>query len=300
MLADFQATYRPLIEARIAREISKRTTADTLRDAMQYSIDAGGKRLRPLLVLATAEALGAEIDSPALSIAAGLEMVHTYSLIHDDLPEMDNDDLRRGQPTNHKVFGQGIAVLAGDGLLTLAFETSALAYPGYGGFVADLAMAAGTHGMVAGQVLDIEGEEKDLSLEELMNVHDNKTGALISYAVRAGVKIALMQEAVSTAEAEKVLLHLDEYAAGFGLGFQIRDDILDVTATTEELGKTAGKDEAMDKSTYPALLGLDGAKAALNTVIAKSDLQLDTVKDILPTFHLENLRDYIRSMKIED
>jgi geranylgeranyl diphosphate synthase type II len=298
MLADFKATYTPLVEEKIAEAIAEKTTAETLAKSMQYSIDAGGKRLRPILLLAVADAFGAEIDDSALDAAGALEMIHTYSLIHDDLPAMDNDDLRRGKPTNHKVFGDGMAVLAGDGLLTLAFEVTAEAFPYDAGFIAELAAASGTHGMVSGQVLDIEGEEKSLTLDELKEVHANKTGALIVYAVRCGVAIGVRDTYLPLETLLTVSDYLQQYAQSFGLAFQIRDDILDVTATTEELGKTAGKDVAMDKSTYPALLGLDGAKAALAEELDTALESLSKVSELITTFKSENLVEFILSLNL--
>lgn len=230
----------------------------TLQSSMTYSVNAGGKRIRPLLVLATLEDLGIE-SKDALKVAAAVELIHTYSLIHDDLPAMDDDDFRRGMPTNHKEFGEAIAVLAGDALQTLAFE-SLTDLPNTQPSVAIelislLAKASGANGMVAGQVLDIEGEGKSLELTDLEEIHLNKTGALLSFCIEAG--------AILAGVTKEQMDHLKKYAKNIGLAFQIQDDILDVTSTTETLGKNAGSDETSDKTTYPMLLGLEGASERL-------------------------------------
>jgi geranylgeranyl diphosphate synthase type II len=220
----------------------------TLRDAMGYSLFAGGKRLRPALALGAAEIVGGD-EQVALPFACALEMIHTYSLIHDDLPSMDDDDFRRGKPTSHKVFGEAVAILAGDALLTLAFETAA--QTGHAGVVAELAVAAGGEGMVGGQVIDLESENKKLGLEELSHLHGMKTGALIRIAVRGG--------AVLGGAGESELAALTSYGEHLGLAFQIADDILDIVGTDEALGKPVGSDAGNNKSTYPALVGLHRA-----------------------------------------
>lgn len=231
---------------------------ESLRASMLYSIRAGGKRIRPLLVLATLEDLEMQSDD-AFHIAAALELIHTYSLIHDDLPSMDDDDLRRGQPTNHKVHGEAMAILAGDAMQTLAFETLAnlpSTEPRKAiELVRLLAVASGANGMVAGQVLDIEGEKKSLSLQQLERIHMNKTGALLSCCIESAALLADL--------ANEPMAAIKQYAKNIGLAFQIQDDILDVTGTTEELGKNAGSDESSEKTTYPMLLGLEGAKKQL-------------------------------------
>ena len=231
---------------------------ESLRASMLYSIRAGGKRIRPLLVLATLEDLEVQSDD-AFHIAAALELIHTYSLIHDDLPSMDDDDLRRGQPTNHKVHGEAMAILAGDAMQTLAFETLAnlpSTEPRKAiELVRLLAVASGANGMVAGQVLDIEGEKKSLSLQQLERIHMNKTGALLSCCIESAALLADL--------ANEPMAAIKQYAKNIGLAFQIQDDILDVTGTTEELGKNAGSDESSEKTTYPMLLGLEGAKKQL-------------------------------------
>jgi geranylgeranyl diphosphate synthase type II len=231
------------------------TRPKTIHEAMRYSIFAGGKRLRPVICLAAAEAVGGRAE-PALPLACAVECIHTYSLIHDDLPSMDNDDFRRGKPTSHKVYGEGIAVLAGDALLTIAFEMIAQARPAKrytsAALVLELAHAAGSQALVAGQVADLEGEGRKLKLADLQYIHENKTAALITSSIRLG--------AMSANAAPRQLAGLTEFGRSLGLAFQVIDDILDVTQTTEKLGKSAGKDVAAQKATYPALLGLEKAK----------------------------------------
>lgn len=227
----------------------------TIHKAMRYSMFAGGKRLRPVLCLAAAEACGGSV-ADALPLACAVECIHTYSLIHDDLPCMDDDDFRRGRPTSHKVFGEGVAVLAGDALLTVAFEMLAKARAGrrysHGAMVRELAGASGSLNLIAGQVADLEGEGNHLGLADLRFIHERKTAALIRASLRLGGMSA-------DAPAAK-LKALSDFGLALGLAFQIIDDILDVTQTSEHLGKSAGKDVRSQKSTYPALLGLDGAQ----------------------------------------
>ncbi|MCB5814621.1 polyprenyl synthetase family protein [Lacticaseibacillus paracasei] len=238
-----------------------------LRAAMVYSVEAGGKRLRPLLLLSVV-AMYDGVIADALPAAAALEYVHTYSLIHDDLPAMDDDDLRRGKPTNHKQFGEALAILAGDALLTDAFAILSRQYPEKGAVcVQILAEAAGSNGMVGGQVLDMDGENEQYHLETLKRMHEAKTGALIQAAIAMGGLFVTIPETDQTA--------LADFSAAFGLGFQIKDDINDVTKTTAELGKTADKDVIEHKNTFPELLGLDGAIQALQVEIAKAETALN-------------------------
>ena len=228
-----------------------------LKESMLYSLKAGGKRVRPLYVLAVAKSYGIDLKH-AITVGAAVEMIHTYSLIHDDLPCMDDDSLRRGKPTNHVVYGEALATLAGDALNTLAFGVLArmdIEAEKRIELVNMLSIAAGAEGMVGGQILDIEGEKRNLALEELENVHVNKTGALLRFSIEAGAVLAS-----ATAEDRAALVH---YGHHIGLAFQIQDDILDITATSEQLGKTAGKDIISEKSTYPSLLTLAGAKQKL-------------------------------------
>jgi len=227
----------------------------TIHKAMRYSLFAGGKRLRPALTLAAAEICGGSAEN-ALPAACAVECIHTYSLIHDDLPCMDDDDLRRGRPTSHKVFGEGIAVLTGDALLTLAFEilAQAPATPRHrtADLVRELAHASGSRWLIAGQVLDLEGEGKPVTKAALKFIHQSKTAALLTCALRLG--------AMSANATPSKLKALTEFGHALGLAFQVIDDILDVTQTTEKLGKTAGKDAAVTKATYPALFGLERAR----------------------------------------
>lgn len=238
-----------------------------LEAAMRHGLLVGGKRLRPILVYAAGRALGADDDDLDIP-AAAIELIHAYSLVHDDLPAMDDDDLRRGQPTVHKAFDEASAILAGDALQTLAFELLARSpSPRLGPLVATLAKASGRDGMAAGQALDLAavGERPDLATLETM--HRHKTGALIRAAVRLGGLVAV-------AEDDSRLRALDTYAAAMGLAFQVHDDVLDVTGDTDTLGKTSGADAARDKPTYPALLGLDGARAKAGALI---DEALDAI-----------------------
>jgi geranylgeranyl diphosphate synthase type II len=264
---DFTTYYnnqRKLIDSFLENRLAKKGISK-VDDAMAYSLLAGGKRIRPVLLMATAEALGVK-GYNYLPVACGLEMIHTYSLIHDDLPCMDDDDYRRGRLTNHKVFGEAMAVLAGDGLLTLAFEVM-LEQKNVDPrvlieTVREMAMCAGNFGMVGGQGLDLENEGKSISAEELRKMHAGKTGALFIAAVRGGAHLAGANE--------QELLALTKFADLLGLAFQITDDILDVEGTTEALGKPAGSDEKNHKSTYVSLYGLEAAKALAEKTVAEA------------------------------
>ena len=243
--------------------------APRLVESILYSVHAGGKRIRPLLLLELLEAFHAPILEAHFQVAAALEMIHTGSLIHDDLPAMDNDDYRRGQLTNHKKFGEDLAILAGDSLFLDAFGCvveADLPASIRVQLIALLSDASGTAGMVAGQVLDMEGEGASLTLDQLQVIHANKTGRLLAYPFQATGILLELEPAIATL-LEEIGLHL-------GLAFQIRDDILDVTADFASLGKTPQKDLQAEKSTYPALLGLDGAQAYL-------DRELDACEDLL-------------------
>ncbi len=242
----------------------------TIHKAMRYSLFAGGaKRLRPILCLAAADACGGDARE-AMPLACAVECVHTYSLIHDDLPAMDNDDFRRGQPTCHKVFGEGMAVLAGDALLTFAFALVARAktWPGYDMrlLVDELAVTAGSLKLIAGQVADLEGEGKKIDIAQLRFIHECKTAALLTTSIRFGAMSA-------SADAAR-LRALTTFGRSLGLAFQVIDDILDVTQTSEKLGKSAGKDLAAQKATYPALLGLEGARAEARRLTARAHAAL--------------------------
>jgi len=258
----------------------------TIHQAMRYSIFAGGKRLRPIICLAAAETCGGDIRN-ALAPACAVEIMHTYSLVHDDLPCMDDDDLRRGRPTSHKVYGEGVAVLCGDALLTEAFtiiaKTPATERYHVGDYVTELAVTGGSRKLIGGQVLDLEGEGQNLTKDQLVQIHEAKTAALLTSSIRLGA----MTANATPAELEA----LTTFGYNLGLAFQIVDDILDVTQTTEQLGKTAGKDEAVDKSTYPAILGLEGAKQEAALVTKRS---LDALKPLGDKAHrLEQIAHYL-------
>ena len=228
----------------------------TIHKAMRYSLFAGGKRLRPILCLAAAEGCKGKVPQ-ALPLACAMECIHTYSLVHDDLPSMDNDDFRRGRATCHKVFGDGIAVLAGDALLTVALEIVARAKPtrrySMSEILREISVAAGSRKLIAGQVADLEAEGKKVSRDELRYIHENKTSAMITTSVRLG--------AMSANADAKRLRAITKFGYALGLAFQVIDDILDVTQTSEKLGKSAGKDVAAQKATYPAVIGLDASRA---------------------------------------
>ena len=252
---------------------SEKTRPVTIHKAMRYSIFAGGKRMRPAVLLAAAEACGGK-TAEALPLACAVECIHTYSLIHDDLPAMDNDDFRRGKPTSHKVFGEGIAVLAGDALLTQAFEIAAQAkgwprYP-HSELILEIARASGSLQLVGGQVADLEGENKKLSVAELRYIHERKTSALLCCSVRLGGMSANCTPAQLQA--------LTDFGYNVGLAFQVIDDILDVTQTSEQLGKTAGKDVAVQKATYPSIVGLEKSRKIATQLTDKAFAALKIFK----------------------
>lgn len=255
-----------LVDAALERFIpSAETRPATLHQAMRHSVFAGGKRLRPILCLAAAEACGGTIEQ-AIHAACAVECLHTYSLIHDDLPCMDDDDFRRGVPTCHKVYGDGVAVLAGDSLQALAFElvagTKATSRYATADMVLELARTAGSLHLVGGQVADLEGEGKKLPMEDLRYIHESKTAALLTTSVKLG--------GMSANATPEQLQALHTFGMATGLAFQIIDDILDVTQTTEKLGKSAGKDLASDKSTYPALMGLEASRDEAHRITEKA------------------------------
>lgn len=232
-----------------------KTRPSTIHTAMRYSLFAGGKRLRPALCLAAAQACGGGFER-AMPFACAVECIHTYSLIHDDLPAMDNDDFRRGKPTSHKVFGEGIAILAGDALLTQAFEIAAQGKPvprySHADYIKELTAAGCSLQLIAGQVADLEGEGRKLSERQLKYIHERKTSALLACSVRLGGMSANCTPARLNA--------LADFGYYVGLAFQVIDDILDVTQSTEQLGKTAGKDVAAQKATYPSIVGLEKSR----------------------------------------
>jgi geranylgeranyl diphosphate synthase type II len=244
------------VDRALDRFLPKESTPPaTIHRAMRYSLFAGGKRLRPILCLAAAEACGGKINA-ALPLACAVECIHTYSLVHDDLPSMDNDDLRRGRATCHKVFGDGIAILAGDALLTIAFEIAARVKStkryDLRKIFREMATAAGSQKLIAGQVADLEAEGRRINRAQLRYIHENKTAALLAASVRLG--------AMAADAGPKQLTAITAFGRALGLAFQVIDDILDVTQTSEKLGKSAGKDVAAKKATYPAVIGLEKSR----------------------------------------
>jgi geranylgeranyl diphosphate synthase type II len=265
-LRSYLTTRQKKIDRALDRFLPKEETKPaTIHKAMRYSVFAGGKRLRPILCLAAAEACGGRIDH-ALPFACAMECIHTYSLVHDDLPSMDNDDFRRGRPTCHKVFGDGIAVLAGDALLTIAFEIVSRAEPtpryNMSMLLREVAVAAGSQKLIAGQVADLEAEGKKAGRAELRYIHENKTAAILTTSVRLG--------SMSANANAKQLEAITDFGRSLGLAFQVIDDILDVTQTSEKLGKSAGKDVAAKKATYPAVIGLEKSRAEAKRLTRKA------------------------------
>jgi len=265
---------------------SENTKPATIHKAMRYSLFAGGKRMRPALVLAAAQACGGR-ETDALPLACAVECIHTYSLVHDDLPAMDNDDYRRGKLTNHKIFGEGIAILAGDALLTQAFEMAAQArgWPRYShrDLVLEIAKASGSLQLIAGQVADLEGEGKRTSAAQLKYIHERKTSALLCCSARLGG----MSANCSTAQ----LNALTDFGYHVGLAFQVIDDILDVTQTSEKLGKTAGKDTKAQKATYPSIIGLEKSRKIAADLTYKAFAALKSFKGKAAA--LEALAEYL-------
>lgn len=286
----FIKDYKQLLEKELRTLVEKLEAPKEVKDAMLYSLEAGGKRIRPMLLFASLNSFGKNPQAGILP-AAAIEMIHTYSLIHDDLPSMDNDDLRRGKPTNHKVFGEALAILAGDALLTYSFQVVGSIPAEYASdaikirLITEMAKAAGAEGMVGGQTADMEGEKRQLSLDELEYVHIHKTGKLLEYSVIAGALIA-------GANREQLEL-LSAFAFQLGLAFQIRDDILDLEGNEEVLGKPVGSDTANHKSTYPSLLTMEGAKEALQNHIFLAKQALS--KTGLRTALLEEITDMVAS-----
>jgi geranylgeranyl diphosphate synthase type II len=256
------------------------TKPKTIHKAMRYSVFAGGKRLRPILCLAAAECCGGSAAT-AMPLACAVECIHTYSLIHDDLPCMDNDDLRRGMPTSHKVFGEGIAVLAGDALLTLGFEVASQVAesPRHSlrEVIRELAVACGSRNLIAGQVIDLESEGRKVSLPLLRFIHESKTAALLRSSIRLG--------AMSANATPRDLEHLSNFGRALGLAFQVIDDILDVTQTSEKLGKSAGKDLADEKATFPAVVGLEKSRKAAKQLTEQAHLALRPIGRRAETLH---------------
>ena len=281
-----------LVESALEEFYGDQQLAAHLREAVLYSIHAGGKRIRPYLLLEVLESLQVPITIAHAQVAAALEMIHTGSLIHDDLPAMDDDDFRRGRLTNHKKFGEALAILAGDALFLDPYALIAQAdLPNEikVDLIASLSLSSGSMGMVAGQVLDMEGEGKHLNLEELQTIHANKTGKLLAFPFQAAGVIAGLDENL-----QKQLKTVGEL---IGLAFQVRDDILDVTASFEEIGKTPQKDLQAEKSTYPALLGLDEAKVFCNRTLDQANEKLDVISQLVD-FDKEPIVKIVESLRI--
>ena len=281
-----------LVESALEEFYGDQQLAANLREAVLYSIHAGGKRIRPYLLLEVLESLQVPITIAHAQVAAALEMIHTGSLIHDDLPAMDDDDFRRGRLTNHKKFGEALAILAGDALFLDPYALIAQAdLPNEikVDLIASLSLSSGSMGMVAGQVLDMEGEGKHINLEELQTIHANKTGKLLAFPFHAAGIIAGLDENL-----QKQLKTVGEL---IGLAFQVRDDILDVTASFEEIGKTPQKDLQAEKSTYPALLGLDEAKTFCNQTLDQANAKLEEISQLV-TFDKEPIVKIVESLRI--
>ena len=281
-----------LVESALEEFYGDQQLAANLREAVLYSIHAGGKRIRPYLLLEVLESLQVPITLAHAQVAAALEMIHTGSLIHDDLPAMDDDDFRRGRLTNHKKFGEALAILAGDALFLDPYALIAQAdLPNEikVDLIASLSLSSGSMGMVAGQVLDMEGEGKHLNLEELQTIHANKTGKLLAFPFQAAGVIAGLDKNL-----QKQLKTVGEL---IGLAFQVRDDILDVTASFEEIGKTPQKDLQAEKSTYPALLGLDEAKVFCNRTLDQANEKLDEISQLVD-FDKEPIVKIVESLRI--
>lgn len=265
LLDDFLVQRKQIIEEAMPSYIHDLQAPKSLIDAMIYSLEAGGKRLRPIFVLSMLHTYNQSEDL-GIATACAVEMIHTYSLIHDDLPCMDDDDIRRGKPTNHKVYGEAMAVLAGDGLLTQSFSLivndQTISIENRLRIISELVKAAGAEGMVGGQVADMEGEAKSLTLNELQLIHENKTAKLLSFSIISG--------AILASAPEEDIEKLRQFAYHLGIAFQIRDDILDIEGKQELIGKPVGSDTLNEKTTYPSILTVDGAKEKLNDHIMKA------------------------------
>ena len=274
----FIQEHKELLEKELKRYIECLSAPDVLKEAMDYSLQAGGKRIRPLLVFSVIEALGKD-TTIGLPAACSIEMIHTYSLIHDDLPGMDNDHLRRGKPTNHIVFGEANAILAGDALLTLSFRILAemkrldISPEQKLAIISEIAQCAGAEGMIGGQTVDMASEGKTISLKDLEYIHEHKTGKLLSASILTGAILAGANEVQLEA--------LGKFSKHLGLAFQIRDDILDVEGNEDLIGKPVGSDVDNNKSTYPSILTLAGAKAKLTE-------EIDHAINALKSIHFEN------------
>ena len=281
-----------LVESALEDFYGDQQFASSLRESILYSVHAGGKRIRPYLLLEVLDSLQVPITQEYAQVAAALEMIHTGSLIHDDLPAMDNDDFRRGRLTNHKVYGEALAILAGDALFLDPYALIAQAdLPSQTkvDLIANLSLASGSMGMVAGQVLDMEGESQQLGLEALQTIHANKTGKLLAFPFQAAGIIAELDGNLQN--------QLKTVGELIGLAFQVRDDVLDVTASFEEIGKTPQKDLQAEKSTYPALLGLDQAIAFCNQTLDQANVKLEEISQVV-SFDKEPIVKIVESLRI--
>ena len=288
-----QEEKRNRVEQAIRSFYEEKSIAPHLVESVLYSIQAGGKRLRPMLLLELLEAFGQELTEAHFQVAGALEMIHTGSLIHDDLPAMDNDDYRRGQLTNHKKFGEDLAILAGDALFLDPFgmiAASDLSDAVKVSLILELSDASGSRGMVAGQVLDMEGEHKQLTLAELQTIHANKTGRLLAYPFIAAASILELPADIGQL--------LEKIGKTLGLAFQVRDDILDLVADFEALGKTPQKDLVAEKSTYPALLGLEESKALLTSELDACEDLLDQIT-VACDFDPQAIKNLIEGLRID-
>ena len=269
-LNSYLSSKRKLINNALGAIIENNSKGTKIKSAMEYSLMSGGKRLRPILCIAAAETVGSHLED-TMGAACAIEMIHTYSLIHDDLPSMDDDDLRRGQPTLHRAFTEGTAVLAGDGLLTLAFEIvgadGRLTSQQVRRIIIQLAAGAGCRGMVGGQQADLDAEGKSVSPEELEYIHSHKTGALLTASVLCG--------AIAGEAEEEQLKRFREYGMAIGLAFQIKDDLLDVEGETAKLGKSTGQDEKSGKATYPAVWGIEASRKKLSQATIRALTSLE-------------------------
>lgn len=290
---EFAASNIPVINQTMYQFLKETSKSDELLEAVDYSLESGGKRFRPLLLLATVSFFDKPLEKVHYEVAAALEMIHTYSLIHDDLPAMDDDDLRRGKPTNHKIYGEALAILSGDALLTESFHLVATMKVDSSirtELIRLLAKASGSEGMIAGQVEDILGEDKRITLKELQRMHSKKTGALIQFAVEAGVVLSSQQF-----EVKKWLL---EYAQNIGIAFQVRDDLLDVIGDEKKIGKKIGADEAHNKNTYVSLLGLEGAKLAFSNHCELAEESLAKAKELTGSDKVTLLDGILEELKV--
>lgn len=285
-LTEYMNEHQQWIGLEIEKNLKKLSIPTQLKESMLYSFTAGGKRIRPILLIASYQAFHKDIEK-VLTTAIALEMVHTYSLIHDDLPAMDDDDLRRGKPTNHKVFDEATAILAGDALLTYSFELISadplLTDQEKVYLINSLSQSSGPKGMVAGQVLDMESEDQPVTLEKLEKIHALKTGELLTFSIVAGAYLGNATE--------EQLKYLQEYAYYLGLIFQVQDDILDVTGDQSKLGKPVGSDIDNLKSTYPSLLGIEGAIKQKQSYVNKAKIALS--KANINESNLNMLTDYL-------